>query len=219
MKLTGKDLDYVPGHAVWALLSRTEQDFIPTRYVTQIELAPGEYDLRVVLCDGQKFGRAEAHLNIERNDGRGLTLSSVMLCKRIRDAHVAAVENAAANFAPNYVPLVSKGVQVTPTGDTRFKRGEPLYAYFEVYQPQPTGQPAPTVAFRLRVSDAKTNEVKIDAQSLSAESYRNAGSAVIPIGREIKTDTLPSGSYRLEVQAIDSAGKGTPWRTATFIVE
>jgi hypothetical protein len=30
---------------------------------------------------------------------------------------------------------------------------------------------------------------------------------------------LPKGSYRLDVQATDSAGKSTPWRTASFTVE
>ena len=89
--------------------------------------------LRVVLSDGKNFGRAEVPLNIEKYDKKELALSSVMLCKRIRDAHAAAVESSAANFAPQYVPLVTKGIQVTPTGDTRFKQGEPLYGYFELY--------------------------------------------------------------------------------------
>ena len=133
---------------------------------------------------------------------------------------MAAVETAAAvNFAPQEVPAVSKGIEVTPTADTRFKMGEPLYAYFEVYEPLMAGQPTPTVDFHLRVVDAKTAAVKIDVQSLSAESYRNTGSPVIPIGREIKTDKLSSGTYRLEVQATDSSGQSTAWRTANFTVE
>jgi hypothetical protein len=30
---------------------------------------------------------------------------------------------------------------------------------------------------------------------------------------------LPKGSYRLDVQATDSTGKSTPWRTANFTIE
>jgi predicted phage tail protein len=30
---------------------------------------------------------------------------------------------------------------------------------------------------------------------------------------------LPKGSYRLDVQAIDSTGKSTGWRSANFTVE
>ena len=207
----------VPFSPVLYFLKVQEIKALPTRYETQFDLPPGEYSLRVVLSDGKNFGRAEVPLNIEKYDKKELALSSVMLCKRIRDAHAAAVESSAANFAPQYVPLVTKGIQVTPTGDTRFKQGEPLYGYFELYELQLAGQP--TVDAHLRVVDAKTGEVKISVHSLSAESYRNAGSPVIPIGREIKTDKLPSGSYRLEVQAVDSTGKSTVWRAATFTVE
>jgi predicted phage tail protein len=42
---------------------------------------------------------------------------------------------------------------------------------------------------------------------------------MIPIGDELKVDQLPKGDYRLEVQATDSAGRSTPWRTANFTVE
>jgi len=46
-----------------------------------------------------------------------------------------------------------------------------------------------------------------------------AGSPVIPIGRGIDINKLPNGSYRLDVQATDSAGKSTPWQAANFTVE
>jgi hypothetical protein len=206
-------------HPLSLVLSQVEKELLPTRYETQVELAPGEYDLRVVLSDGEKFGRAEAHLNIDKYDGRELGLSSVMLCKRFRDAHVAAVEAAAANQAPQYVPLVSKDIQVTPTGDTRFKPGEPLIAYFELYLPSPAGQSGTQVQAHLRVVDAKTGQVAKDFPPVDAASYMQAGKPAIPIAREIPIDTLPKGSYRLELQATDSTGKTTPWRTAAFTVE
>ncbi len=114
-----------------------ELDFleIPTRYETQIDVPPGEYSLQVVLSDGTKFGRVQVPLTMDEYDGKQLAISSVVLCKRFRNAAVAAQEAATANLAPEYVPLVSKGVQFTPAGDTRFKKGEPLFAYFEVYEP------------------------------------------------------------------------------------
>jgi hypothetical protein len=42
---------------------------------------------------------------------------------------------------------------------------------------------------------------------------------VIPVGRGIDISKLPNGSYRLDVQASDSTGKNTAWRTASFTVE
>jgi hypothetical protein len=192
---------------------------LPARYNAQFDLPPGEYDFRLVLSDGSKFGRVEMPLIIDSYDGKQLALSSVVLCKRFRDASVVAQEAAAANLAPKYEPLVSKGVQVTPTAGTRFKRGEPLIAYFEVYEPRVAAQPATAVHAHLRIVDAKTGEIAKDFQPVDAASYKQAGKLMIPVAREIATDKLPQGAYRLEVQASDSAGKSTVWRTANFTVE
>jgi hypothetical protein len=46
-----------------------------------------------------------------------------------------------------------------------------------------------------------------------------AGSSIIPVGRGMDISKLPIGSYRLDVQATDSTGKSTPWRSANFTVE
>ncbi len=225
-----------------------DRRLLPNQYEARLQLRPGTYRLMVVLSDDYNFGRATTALTIENYDAKGLALSSVLLCKRYRDAHVAAMEAAAANFAPQYVPLVSKGIQVTPTGDTRFKKGEPLIPYFEIYEPLLVGPPSKpgdatpsrpgvipaqagiqsphenpstpvTVQAHIRILDAKTGEVKKDFAPIDAASYERPGSWVIPIAREIPYDQLPKGAYRLEVQATDSAGRTTPWRTASFSVE
>jgi hypothetical protein len=138
------------------LFARTEAVRLPTRYETQLELAPGQYDLRLVLSDGATFGRAETHFEIEDYDGKEIALSSVMLAKRIQDAHVAAVETGAAeNFASQYVPIVSKGVQVAPAGDTRLKQGERMFGYFEIYEPPLSSTSTTTVQAHLELPTQK----------------------------------------------------------------
>jgi hypothetical protein len=132
---------------------------------------------------------------------------------------VAAQEAAAANLAPKYVPLVSKGIEVTPAGDTRWKTSEPLIPYFEVYEPLLVGAPATVVEAHLRIVEASTGAVKKDFAPVNAGPYERAGSSVIPITRQLPLDQLPKGAYRLEVQATDSAGRSTAWRAADFKVE
>jgi hypothetical protein len=192
--------------------------WLPTRYETQLDLAPGEYDLRVVLSDGLKVARAEVPLMIENDDGKSLALGSVFLCKRFRDAHVAAVETAAANFAPQYVPLVSKDVRFTPAGDTNFHPDERLFAYFGVYDPKLADKPTPQIQAHLKIVDAKSGHLVKEFPAIDAATYAQAGSTVIPIAREIPIATLPKGEYRLEVQATDSSGGNTPWRAASFAI-
>jgi hypothetical protein len=193
---------------------------LPSRYEAQIHLPAGEqYELRVVLSDGAKFGRAVTPLSIDSWDGKQLAISSIALCKRFRDAGAAAQEAAAANLAPQYVPLVSRGVQVTPAADTRFNRGEHLIAYFEVYEPLLSQQPGTQVQAHMRIVDAKNGQIKEEYRPMDAAPYRRPGSTMIPIGDELIVSQLPKGDYRLEVQATDSAGRSTPWRTASFTLE
>lgn len=199
-------------------LHRWDAAWLPTRYETQFALQPGDYELRVVLSDGKKFARAKVPLSIQNYDAKSLALGSVFLCNRFRDARVAAVETAAANFAPQYVPLVSKGVRFTPAGDTRFVRDTQLSAYFEIYEPQGAVEPAPRIQAHLRILRAKDGALVKDFPLVDAAPYAQPGSTTVPIAREIPISTLANGDYRLEVLASDSSGHTTPWRAANFTI-
>jgi hypothetical protein len=192
---------------------------IPTRYETQIYVPPGNYDLRIVISDDSNFGRVSVPLNIEPVEANQLAISSVMLCKRFRNAAVAAQEAAGVNLAPQYVPLVSKGMQFTPGGDTRFRKGEHLVAYYEVYDPLLATQPGLALATRLKITNTKTGEVQVDTGMRNATGWTEPGKTTIPIAQQVAAEKLPRGSYRLEVQASDSARRSTVWRAANFTVE
>jgi hypothetical protein len=199
---------------------------VESRYETQLSLPPGEYNLRVVLTDGKRFGRAEIPLTVEAFDRKTLAISAVSLCHQIQDASAYSPQHPpklpgawTAKLPANYLPLVSQDIEFKPTGNTRFKEAETLYTYFEVYEPLLVGQSPATVEIRVRIVDLKTGEVRSDSPPVSAAPYVKAGSPVIPIGRRTNISNLPKGSYRLDVQATDSAGKSTPWRSATFTVE
>lgn len=192
---------------------------IPVRYENQFELPVGDYELRLALSDGARVDRIQAQFRIENPQEQPLGLSSVMLGKRVQDAHVALEEVAAAeNFAPQYVPPVSKGVQVTPSGSTHFRGNEEMLAYFEVYVSKLESS-LPKVQVHVRISDAPTGVVKSDVGIIDAAPYVNPGSTTIPILVRIPFNTLPKGSYNLEVQATDSSGQSTPWRGGGFTVE
>jgi hypothetical protein len=200
-------------------LDSSDPFWIPTRYKTQLDLPPGEYKLQVVLSDGWNLGLVEMPLTVAAYDRKELAVSSVVLCKRLRDASVAAKEAAVANFAPQYVPLVSKGIEFSLSGDTKFANDSHFFAYFEIYEPVLAQEPATSVKVQMRILDSGTGTVKADFAPLDAASYKDPDGGVFRIARTIPIRELPKGAYRLEVRAQDSAGGITTWRTADFTVE
>ena len=197
-----------------------------SRYERQLLLAPGEYDLRVVLGDGTRFGHAKIPLTVNSYDKNELTISQVSLCKRVTDVAAYSSQNRSRlpgawgqNLNGDYKPLVSRDVEFELTGNTRFKKRETLYTYFEIYEPLVEGQSSAAVQIQMRIFDSRTGEVISDSQPISAAPYMTAGSSIIPVGRGMDLSKLPIGSYRLDVQATDSTGKSAAWRSANFTVE
>jgi len=210
------DLDELTAESVE---SRFDRENLPTRYETQLDLPAGQYDLQIVVSDGSKFGRVETPLTIERHDENQFALSSIALCKRVTYASAAIPEAADVNLAPQYIPLISKGLEFTPTGDTTFGRQDSLFAYYEIYDPLLTSAPGTAVQTRMRIINTITGALETDTGLRSAADWMEAGKSVIPVSEQVAAAKLAKGSYRIEVQASDSAGRSTAWRTATFTVE
>ncbi|HEV2469838.1 MAG TPA: hypothetical protein VGS78_11630 [Candidatus Sulfotelmatobacter sp.] len=204
----------------WMANPLVEAGNLPSHYETQIDLPAGaEYELRVVLSDGENFGRAVIPLVIDPNDGKQPAISSVVLCDRYRDAKVAAEEAEAVNLAPRYVPLVSHGLQFTPASRTRFKPSEHVMAYFEVYQPLSNEQSKADVKAHVRIVDARTGEKKFEFYPADAKSYERPGSRVLAFAGDLSIAQLPKGEYRVEAQATDSAGRSSVVRSAKLTIE
>jgi len=168
------------------------------RYDAQVNLPPGEYDVRIALGDGTRFGRAEIPLTIDGYDKNAIAISAVSLCKQISDVSSNARKLPGAwkaKLPGNYVPLVSNDTEFKPTSNTRFIAGETMYVYFEIYEPLIEADRKPTVNFEIRIVDLKTGELKSDPQPISATPYLKAGSSIIPIGRGIDISKVPKGSY------------------------
>jgi hypothetical protein len=195
---------------------RASGPVIPTRYENEIFLHPGHYRLQAALGDGAKLGQAEVALTINGQQDGQLAVSQIALGNRYRKAR--------SEWAPtpgklnwSYGPLVSNGVEITPTAETQFKNGEAFCFYFEVYNLPADGAPEESVDVHWRIADAQTGEAKKDVHSRKMGDTRINGPGM-PIARQIDISDLPGGSYELEVQASDSVGRTTDWRTARFTV-
>ena len=205
----GQLLEKVPG----------AQGAIPTLFNTEVELRPGEYELRVVVTDGKKFGRARVPLRVEPLSSNGLTLSDIALNSILRDA--SWIMRDAAKFTPDAIvptPLVSKNVQFVLVPDAELHKGNPLSVYFEIYEPLLETSKV-DVSYSVKITNLRTGALVMNTARMSAANWVLPGNAVIPIGLQLNINKLGPDNYRLEVQASDSAGRETAWRAETFTIE
>jgi hypothetical protein len=194
---------------------------VPSRFDTQLDLAPGDYNLSVVVSDGHHFGRAQVPLRVGSLDPQRLLISDLVVANVIRG--LSWVLRDAASVSPSPViptPLVSKDLQYIPdvVNPSRLPKHAPLYLYFEVYQPTSETQ-ATAVSYQLRITDLKTGSLVMNTGPMSTADWIVPGKPVIPVGLKVATEKLHKGSYRLEIQATDSAGRQTDWRQANFTIQ
>jgi len=198
-------------------------------YETEVDLPAGDYDLRVAIDFGGALRRAEVPVSVPAPTRR-LAVSGIALCRRYFDPNQASnwpqlPPDGVPTMPFELKPLISKGIEFTPTGDARFEKKDSLAAYFEVYEPllvaeqNQTGGGNVHVQFQMRVVDAKTGKIESDTGFRPADGYVNTGKAVIPISEKIAIEELSPGDYRLQVRAMDSSGSSTDWRSTSFTRE
>jgi hypothetical protein len=192
---------------------------IPSRFNTQVELHPGDYDVHVVVSDGHKFGQARMPLRVEPIDSQALAISDLAVNGILQDASWLLQEAAWVSPAPLVpAPLVSKHAQFIPVPEARLRAKSSLPLYFEIYEPLLADRSA-EVYFRVRITDLKDDTWVMNAGPTSAAQCVTPGNVVIPIALKFDIGKLQSGPYKIEVQASDSAGRTTEWRMAEFEVK
>lgn len=191
----------------------------PFHYENQFDVASGQYNLKVVFSSGgEAFGKLETPLTIEPYDGKQLALSSMALSKEIRKVSDVATGLDAA-LMEDHTPLVTRGMEVVPAATYRFKKSDNAAVYTEVYEPLLADASPPKVGVEMKVFDRKTGQSKFDSGVQNAELFVQKGNPVVPIGMKLPVSVLDSGSYRVAMQAVDSAGHKSTARTADFEVE
>jgi len=194
--------------------SSESSGLIPDRYQTQFQLPAGQYNIRVILSDGQNFGVQQLPLTVQQYDPGQLSLSDMTLSRRVR----ALSANEAQNSNQSYAPLISKDAEFVPASKAQFWPTDMLFVYFEIDDPLVAGQPRTKVQADMRTVDTKSGAVVDSFAPVDTATYAHAGSSLIAVGRGVPLNRLPPGDYRLEVQASNAQGKTTPWRSADFTV-
>ena len=190
----------------------------PLHYETQFDIAAGHYNLKVAFNPqgAENFGKLELPLVIDPYDGKQFTMSAVALSKSVNPVSQMG-QSLDATLLEDRTPLVTQGLQITPSGSDRFSKTDRAAFYVEVYAPALAGPDPPKVGVQMTVVDRKTGEKKLETGGAAADT--KAGSPLVPVGLKLPVGELPPGSYRLELKGVDSAGNVTPLRTADFEVQ
>jgi hypothetical protein len=184
-------------------------------------VASGKYNLKVVFAsENASFGKIEMPLVVEPYDGKQFTMSGVALSKQVHKASELGT-GLDALLLEDRVPLIADGMQLVPYGSNHFTKKDLTAFYVELYEPllADTAQTTPpVVAFQLRVLDGKTGEQKQDTGLMRVNLPAQKGSPAIPVGAKIPTDALAPGAYKVEIKAVDNAGKEFK-RTTDILLE
>jgi VWFA-related protein len=188
----------------------------PFHYENQFAVASGKYTLKVVFNSGnESFGKLERPLLIDPYGGKQFSLSGVALSNNIRQA--SGSTDLDSELLENKTPLLVKDVQIVPSGSNRFKQKEVAALYIEVYEPLLKDPNPPEVAYEMIVVERKTGQEKIHLGDRTPKGQ--PGNPVIPLGLKLPVASLPPGSYRVDLTAVDSMGNSSATRSADFEVE
>jgi hypothetical protein len=113
-------------------------------------------------------------------------------------------------------PLIVKGMQIMPSGSNRFKRTDRVILYTEIYEPGLTSATPPRVGFAYHIYERASNKDVFFSGLTPADEFIQKGNPVIAGGMVVQVKNLTPGSYRLVVQAVDSAKNQAPNRTVDF---
>jgi VWFA-related protein len=177
----------------------------PIHYEKEFRIAPGQYSFTLA----SDFGKTTMPLAVESWTPGKLALSSIVLSREI---HPAA-DLGLGTLTVRRTPLLAEGTQVVPSGSTQFRKSEPGYFYFEVYDRDPG-----SVKVQVRVLDKSTGESRWDSGVTRLPIPANGGKPSLPASSRLPFDSLTTGSYQLEITASDSTGNQAS-RTADFVIQ
>ena len=175
----------------------------PLRYEHQFEVSPGNYTFKLIFRTAKdRFGVVETPLAIDPLDPGRLALSAIALSG---DVQPISQEAAQEETDAGRKPLTFRGNRITISGSNRLSRTGIAEAYFEIYEPAPSGDQDVHLTMRVHLLDAQ-NEQKWDSTDVDLSALAKSGDRAIPVAFKLPVAILPPGAYRAELTVRDSAG-------------
>ncbi len=182
----------------------------PFHYEKQFEVASGNYMLKVVFSSGgENFGKLDLPLVVDPYDSKRFAVSALALSRNARSAANGASLSVDSVLLEDRVPLITNGIEITPSGSNRFSSTDKGFIYAEIYEPSllAADQPAtpPALAVQIQIVD-QSGAVKKDSGVGRVEVKSPPGNPAVPIGMRLDVAGLTSGPYSVRVTAFDATG-------------
>ncbi len=188
----------------------------PYHYEKHLEFAAGRYTVKIAFGAGEEFGRAQAALAIDSWTPAQFAVGSIAFGKPRRSESSGLTAAVPPALLEGPIPLTYKGVQIVPTGSSRFSSQDAPVMYAEIHAPGGDPKQAANLTLNARVMDVKSGAVVYDSGPVPSARYALPDSAVIPIVLDLQVKKLGPGSYRIELSAQSGAAKSA--RTADYEV-
>jgi len=183
----------------------------PYHYENQFDVASGKYTLKVLFSSGgESFGKLEAPLEVDPYDGKQFMISAVAFSTgfhRVTDLEANMDTQLLEGRSLLIVPANPTPFQFPPSGNTKFKATDNVGIYMEVYDPLLEGEKPPNLQVNLKVLDRQSGEEKMNSGGVPIDSFVRKGSPVVAVGLKLPIQSLTAGAYRLQMTAVDSAGR------------
>ncbi len=193
-------------------------------YQTRLAARPGTYHLSVYAALRTRSSSALRELEIEMPDyaSGGLQMSDLLLFEDVltKDAYKHAAERGDGDlprFLGRTSPVFIKDHVLIPTADSRFRRGQKLTAFFEVYNPgisSATKAPALQVRCKFVRDDGQLEELPERLLSYLSDSDSHKAT----YGISIPLISFVAGRYSLQFDVYDPIQGEAVSRTAAFTV-
>ena len=171
-----------------------------------VVLPPGRFSVKVVVREnaGGTVGSFEAPLIVPQLRGDALKMSSVIFSTQVQPA---------AGRQAN--PLVRDGVQLLPNLTRVVSRGQSIYFYYEVYDPQLAEQ-APELRTSLAFyrGSVKVHETPV----VDRTAIDEPGRGTVVFRFEVPAQSFQPGTYTVQINVIDAVGGRFAFPRLEFLV-
>lgn len=154
---------------------------------------------------------------VDSYDGKTFSISGVALSNKLQRSD--ANGDVQAELLADRVPLLVRDFVVVPSGSNRFKKTDQVVLYAQVYEPRLKEENPPAVRIAYQVVDLKTGKPIFSTGMIDATPYIVKGNPMIPLALKVPIENVPTGSYRLDLQAAEAGGIASQLRTVTFETE